>query len=359
MPLNTNADPALASALDRGDTLPAHWYVDPAIFRTEKDRIFHRSWQYAGHTGQVDHPGDFFTTQLSDIPVVITRSNDGILHAFANVCRHRGSEVVLECSGNRQTLQCHYHGWTYNLDGSLRTAPRENEQRSFVKNELSLLPFAIETWGPLIFVNPSPDAGSLDDLIGGLAAIFNDTGVDLAKLRMLRRDTYELASNWKIVVENFNECYHCPIAHPKFSEVIDTDQYRVDTDHEYFSTYYGPLKSQPRNEVGRGITYATLWPNVMFALSTNPASMQVITARPIDAEHTRQTVDYFFAEDLRDEQIRAYVELSDLVTREDIVLCESVQRGLRSGAIKHGRLMLSRERGIQHFQKLVYRFLTT
>jgi choline monooxygenase len=97
----------------------------------------------------------------------------------------------------------------------------------------------------------------------------------------------------------------------------------------------------------------------MFALSTNPASMQVITARPIDAEHTRQTVDYFFVEDLRDEQLSAYVELSDLVTREDIVLCESVQRGLRSGAIKHGQLMLSRERGIQHFQKLVYRFLTT
>jgi phenylpropionate dioxygenase-like ring-hydroxylating dioxygenase large terminal subunit len=355
MAANNYIDPALASALDRGNTLPAHWYSDLAIFRAEKERIFHRSWQYAGHIGQVDRPGDFFTIQLGDIRVVITRSNDGTLHAFANVCRHRGSEVVLECSGNRQTLQCHYHGWTYNLDGSLRAAPRENEQRSFAKNELSLMPFAIETWGPLIFVNPSPDAGPLLDLIGGLAPIFKDAGVDLEQLRMLRRDTYELASNWKVVVENFNECYHCPIAHPKFSEVIDTDKYRVVTDNEYFSTYYGPLKSSNN----RGVTYATLWPNVMFALSTNPASMQVITARPIDAEHTRQTVDYFFAEDLRDEQIRAYVELSDLVTREDIVLCESVQRGLRSGAIKHGQLMLSRERGIQHFQKLVHRFLTT
>ena len=355
MSSNLNADPALASAHDRGDTLPAYWYVEPSIFRTEKERIFHRSWQYAGHIGQLDHPGDFFTIQLGDIPVVITRSNDGTLHAFANVCRHRGSEVVIECSGNRQTLQCHYHGWTYNLDGSLRTAPRENEQRSFAKNELSLMPFAVETWGPLIFVNPSPDAGPLHDLIGGLPAIFKDAGIDLTQLRMLRRDTYELASNWKVVVENFNECYHCPIAHPKFSEVIDTDKYRVETDNEYFSTYYGPLKSSNN----RGVTYATLWPNVMFALSTNPASMQVITARPIDGEHTRQTVDYFFAEDLSDAQVHAYVELSDLVTREDIVLCESVQRGLRSGAIKHGQLMLSRERGIQHFQKLVYRFLTT
>jgi choline monooxygenase len=355
MPSNLYTDPALASALDRGDTLPANWYVDPGIFRAEKERIFHRSWQYVGHTGQVARSGDFFTTRLGDIPIVITRTSDGTLRAFANVCRHRGSEVVLECSGNRQTLQCHYHGWTYNLDGSLRTAPRESEQQSFAKESLSLLPFAIETWGPLIFVNPSPDAGRLHDLIGELATIFKDAGVDLSQLRMLRRDTYQLASNWKIVVENFNECYHCPIAHPKFSELIDTEKYRVDTEHVYFSTYYGPLlRSQ-----APGVTYATLWPNVMFALSGNPASMQVICAHPKDAEHTEQTVDYFFAEDLSEEQISAYVELSDLVTREDIVLCESVQRGLRSGAIKHGHLMLSRERGIQHFQKLVHRFLTT
>jgi choline monooxygenase len=191
-------------------------------------------------------------------------------------------------------------------------------------------------------------------MIGELPQIFSQAGVDLAQLRMLRRDTYEFAANWKVVVENFNECYHCPIAHPKFSEVIDTDSYRVNTDHEYFSTYYGPLTRSP----GRGVTYATLWPMVMFALSTDPASMQLICAIPVDAEHTRQTVDYFFAGDIGDEQIRASVEFSDLVTREDITLCESVQRGMRSGTIKHGQLMLSRERGIQHFQKLVYRFLT-
>jgi len=156
MPSNPYTDPALASALDRGDTLPAHWYVDPEIFHAEKERIVHRSWQYVGHTGQVARSGDFFTTRLGDLPIVITRHSDGTIRAFANVCRHRGSEVVLECAGNRQTLQCHYHGWTYNLDGSLRTAPRESEQKSFPKQSLSLMPFAVETWGPLIFVNPSP-----------------------------------------------------------------------------------------------------------------------------------------------------------------------------------------------------------
>ena len=261
---------------------------------------------------------------------------------------------MLECAGNRKTLQCHYHGWTYNLDGTLRNAPRENEQREFAKERLGLAPFAVETWGPLIFVNPAPAATPLRDVIGELPAIFARVGIDFAQMRMLRRDVYEIAANWKIVVENFNECYHCPIAHPKFSEVIDTNDYRVETDHEYFSTYYGPIVGSP----GNGVNYATLWPNVLFSLYGNPPNLQAISVIPIDAGHSRQVVDYFFAGNASEAEIRSDVEFSDLVTREDIVLCESVQRGLRSGAIEHGNLMLSRERGIQHFQKLVYRFLS-
>jgi phenylpropionate dioxygenase-like ring-hydroxylating dioxygenase large terminal subunit len=355
MASNICADPSLARALERGDTLPARWYVDAEVFLAEKERIFHRTWQYVGNTGRVSSVGDFFTTLLGDIPVVIVRDTEKAIRAFANVCRHRGSEVVLECAGNRKTLQCHYHGWTYNLDGTLRTAPRENEQHEFAKETLSLAPFAVETWGPLIFVNPSPAAAPLRDVIGELPAIFERAGIDFARMRMLRRDVYEIAANWKVVVENFNECYHCPIAHPKFSEVIDTNAYRVETDHEYFSTYYGPILGSP----GNGVNYATLWPNVLFSLYGSPPNLQAISVVPIDAGHSRQVVDYFFATDASEAQIRNDVEFSDLVTREDIVLCESVQRGLRSGAIEHGRLMLSRERGIQHFQKLVYRFLSS
>jgi len=122
-----------------------------------------------------------------------------------------GARSSSNARATARRLQCHYHGWTYNLDGSLRTAPRESEQKSFPKQSLSLLRFTVETWGPLIFVNPSPDAGRLHDLIGELAPIFARAGVDLAQLRMLRQDTTQLAANWKIVVENFNECYHCPI----------------------------------------------------------------------------------------------------------------------------------------------------
>jgi len=346
-------DSTVAHALDAGHTLPARWYTDAAVFAAEKERIFHRAWQYAGHTAQVAKTGDFITTKLGDIPIVIARDVDGALRAYANICRHRGSEVVLECSGNRKTLQCHYHGWTYNLDGTLRNAPRANEQQCFEKEKLGLIPFAIETWGPMIFVKPNASGESLGDVIGDLPALFERAGIDLARMRMHRQDVYDIASNWKIIIENFNECYHCPIAHPAFSEIIDTDKYIVDTEHEYYSTYYGPLLRSPKP----GATYATLWPTAMIALSSMPMAMQVLCTYPIDAGHTRETIDYYFAEGTSDEQMLQYKELADLVQREDVTLCESVQRGLSAGVIEDGTLMLSRERGIQHFQRLVHRFM--
>jgi len=344
----------IAQLLADGETLPARWYYDPAIFTSEINRIFRRTWQYLGHLGHVAEPGDFFTARVGEIPVVVTRDDAGVLHAMANVCRHRSSEVVLECAGNRRTLQCHYHGWTYNLDGSLRAAPRANEQASFAKEVLALVPFAVETWGPMIFVNPDPAAIPLAEIIGTLPSLFVRSGVDLSRLKMMRRDVYDISANWKIVIENFNECYHCPIAHPRFSELIDTDAYRSDIANEYFSSYHGPLIGVP----GAGVNYATLWPTVMFGLSAKPHAMQVLRTWPIDAERTRETIDYYFSEDVSEDQIREYVEFSDLVQREDVVLCESVQRGLRSGVVDRGHLMLSRERGIQHFQKLVHRFVS-
>jgi choline monooxygenase len=347
-------DSTIARRLEAGHTLPARWYADDAVFKEEKRRIFHHSWQYVGQVGQLARSGDFITTRLGDIPVVVARDTDGSLRAFANVCRHRGSEVVLECSGNRKTLQCHYHGWTYNLDGTLRNAPRANEQTAFEKENLSLIPFAVEAWGPMIFVKPSREPGSLREIIGELPSLFERARVDLARLRMFHRDVYEIASNWKIIIENFNECYHCPIAHPAFSEIIDTDKYHADVSHEYYSTYHGPLVRAPEYEVN----YATLWPTAMIALSSRPMAMQVLCVHPIDAGHTRETLDYYFAEETTESQVREYKELSDLVQREDVVLCESVQRGLASGVIADGLLMLSREQGIGHFQRLVYRFLS-
>ena len=342
-----------AAPIENGDTLPFSWYSDPAVFRAEKEKIFHRSWQYVGDAGRTAREGDFFTTVLGDKPCVVVRDEDGELWAFANVCRHRGSEVVLECSGNRKTLQCHYHGWTYGLDGTLRSAPRSREQASFVKEDFSLAPFQIASVGPLLFVNPDLSAPPFKRVSPDLAQVLEASGIELARMRLRRQDVYEIAANWKVIVENFNECYHCPIAHPAFSRLIDVDAYTVNTEREYLSTYYGPIAESR----GAGVTYATLWPNAMFAASANPPSLQVILSRPVDPEHTRETIDYYFSDDVSETQIEEYLAFSRRVTDEDIVLCESVQRGMRSGVLQRGMLMLSREAGIQHFQRLVRRFV--
>src|SRR5437588_1896674 len=134
--------------LELGWTLPAEWYTSPEILALEKRQIFGRMWQYAGPASKVAQPGDFVTYRAGDVPLVVARGEDGELRAFANVCRHRGSEVVLEGSGNRKTLQCHYHGWTYDLAGRLRAAPRfATERPGFDAAAISLPPASVDAWG--------------------------------------------------------------------------------------------------------------------------------------------------------------------------------------------------------------------
>lgn len=204
-------------ALTRGQTLPAAWYTDTGIYRAETMRVFRRSWQFAGLTEDLAHPGDFFTSTVGEVPIIVARGGDGIVRAFANVCRHRGAVVVREERGHRSSFQCHYHAWTYNLDGTLRAAPGMKDEPDFDRGCLSLHRLPCETWGPFIFVNPDRGAPPLASVLGALPAMVTATGLDLATLRRRVRRTYEIGANWKIVVDNYLECYHCPVAHPGFA----------------------------------------------------------------------------------------------------------------------------------------------
>ena len=143
------------------ETTPYSWYVDPAVLAAERERIFRRSWQYAGHTGELDGPGSLFPTQVGGLPVVVVLDKDGELRGYLNICRHRGTVLVDEPQ-KRGTIQCPYHAWTYGLDGSLRGAPRSKDEPGFDKDELGLAPVSVDTWGPFVFVNPDPDAGPLE-----------------------------------------------------------------------------------------------------------------------------------------------------------------------------------------------------
>src|SRR5215204_4615618 len=150
-----------------GRTLPFDWYSDPAVLRLERERIFRRSWQYAGRADQVAERASFFTCDAADVPIVVVRDRASVLRAFVNVCRHRGS-LVCEGEGRRETLQCPYHAWTYGLDGSLHAAPRSEREPGFDRDALGLVPISVAAWGPFVFVNPDAEASPLAEVLGDL-----------------------------------------------------------------------------------------------------------------------------------------------------------------------------------------------
>jgi choline monooxygenase len=355
----------LSAALERGSTLPASWYTDTGLFALEKERIFARSWQYVGLCERVGAPGRFLTARVGDVPVLLVRDETGALRAFVNVCRHRGSELVLDEAGCRKSLQCHYHAWTYNLDGTLRAAPGSRDERGFDPSELSLLPVQVANWGPFIFVNPDLGAAPLEAVLGELPALVAGTGLRLGALRRRVVKQYDIAANWKVVVDNYLECYHCPVAHPSFSALIDVTDYTVRA-YDWFSVQTGALKESAERkgpqygsagEVDEGF-YAYLWPNFTINIYPGPGNMSLNLFQPLAPNRTRAIFEYCFVDEVSDESVNEFDRFIDQVQREDTVLCESVQRGLSSGRFERGRLMLSRENGLQHFQRLVYEVVT-
>jgi choline monooxygenase len=349
--------------LAAGLTLPADWYTDPAVLRLEEERIFRRSWQYAGRLDQVERAGDFFTSRAGHIPVVVVRGREGELNGFVNVCRHRAAVVVLDDAGHRETLLCHYHAWTYDLDGSLRAAPRSDREEGFDRDGLSLVPVRVDTWGPFVFVNADVEARPLDEFLGELPALVASAGVNVEQLRFRLRSPVELATNWKVACENFLECYHCSVAHPSFSALVDVspDAYRLEIS-ETFSSQFGPLRNDVKSsfdaegEVERG-QFHFLWPNVKLNIMPGRPNLSIGPILPVGPERTAGFLDYFFAEDADDDWIEELLAFDSQVGREDAGLVESVQRGLRSGMVEQGRLMLGSERLIHDFQRRVHETL--
>jgi phenylpropionate dioxygenase-like ring-hydroxylating dioxygenase large terminal subunit len=358
-------DDLLHEALTRGRTLPAEWYTERERFEREEKRIFAANWNYVGRAQQVANPGDFLTSSVGKVPVVVVRDEGGMLRAYANVCGHRGSELVLEKCGNRRTLQCHYHAWTWRLDGTLRAAPHSQEQEGFNKADFPLTPLGVETFGRFIFVCPGTAPCSLAESLGQLPAIVRSTCADSDSLKFRERREYAIQANWKVVVENFLECYHCAVSHPGFANLIDLDRYQVIA-FDRCSVQRGPVKASAQSQyeeafaadLGAEGFYTYLWPNFMLNIYPGAGNASTNLILPIDEHHCLAVYEFFFSESMAEDQQCAMVDFIDQVQREDIIIVESVQRGLRSGFYKQGQLILSRENGIQHFQKLVFAALS-
>jgi choline monooxygenase len=338
-------------------TLPYGWYTDPEILQEERERIFRPSWQYVGHTGQLAQPG-YFASEAAGTPIVVARDRDGVLRGFVNVCRHRG-HIVADGEQSRETLQCPYHAWTYGLDGRLRAAPRSEEEPDFPQDELGLAPVAVETWGPFVFANATPVGEPLAEALGSLPAQVAELGLDVDALVHHSRWEAEVAANWKIVCENFLECYHCQVAHPGFSEVIDVspDAYELSSDGR-LSTQHGPLRTAPpQGELPRA-QFHFLWPNLGINIFGGRPNISIGPIVPRTPERTYRFLDYFFGPDVEPAWIDDLLAFDDQVGKEDRSLVETVHRGVASGALDHGVLMGHSEQLIGHFQALTAAALT-
>jgi phenylpropionate dioxygenase-like ring-hydroxylating dioxygenase large terminal subunit len=366
-PLADHERVSVATGLAEGWTLPASWYTDDAILALERERIFARSWQYVGRAEQVAKPGDFFASRAGHIPVAVVRDEDGNLGGFVNVCRHRGHQVVVG-EGNRRTLQCPYHAWTYGLDGCLRAVPRREREHDLPVEELSLRQVQVDSWGPFVFVNPDLDAAPLAEALGDVPTTVAETGFDLDSLEFEGRWEWTVHSNWKVAIENYLECYHCPTAHPGFSELLD-----VDPDEYTLST--GLWTSSQRTHVRPAILngnkagaydprggsteaqYHLVWPNFTVNVEAGVPNIGVDVWWPDGPDRTAGVSDRWFAPEVPKTLREEMIAFARQVGLEDNGLCESVHRGLASGMVPRGRILRESEQLIAHFQGLVFEAL--
>jgi choline monooxygenase len=319
------------------------------VLAREETAIFRGAWHYVGLLGE---PGDVVPGWAGRVPVVLVKGQDGEERAFVNVCRHRGS-VVVEDAGNRKTLQCPYHAWTYDLDGSLRSAPRSEELAD--TGELSLVPVRLEAWGPFRFVTLDDSAPPLAELLGDIPDRIAAAGLDVDALVFHHRVDWEVGANWKIASENFLECYHCPVAHPGFSSLVDVSQDRYELragDWHWSQT--GMLRSPggAEGELSVG-QFHFIWPNTGINIFPGRPNLSIGPILPLTPDRTRRVLDYFFAADATDEWVEEFLEFDDQVGREDAKLVELVQRGAGAGVIPEGRLLPDSEQLVAGFQARV------
>jgi len=324
------------------ETLPWSWYTDPDVLRREQERIFRAAWQYVGHEGMAAGHGDQFAADAGDVPVLLVRDGE-TLRAFLNVCRHRGSQLV-DGSGNGKSIQCPYHAWTYELDGSLRAAPRADREAGFDAEGLALVELRLEQWGPLLFVNPAQDAEPLLETLGPVPQL-----VPLDGLRFRLRDEYELGANWKIACENYLECYHCPVAHKGFSAAFEVSpgSYRLEPTGKLVLSQFAPSRGDGEGQ------FHFVWPNLRINIYPGPGNVSVGPMLPAGPERSRGYLDYFFAPDADEAWIEELMAFDRQVGAEDRVLVERVQRGVRSALIEHGRLLPESEQLVARFQQLI------
>lgn len=356
-------------------TLASRFYIDPSILAMERVKIFQRVWQLVGTTDHscgeahgarrtIADPETFFTAEVAGEPIIVVRDKQGTLRAFSNVCRHRAGPIA-QGSGCNRVLRCGYHGWTYTLDGQLIGTPDVDGVEFFDRSTMGMVPLRADTWGQFIFVNFDLNAEPLEAFLGHIPD--QSRGFQFEDLQFAERRDYLIDCNWKVYVDNYLEGYHIPVAHPGLMREIDYAQYRTET-FRYYSQQFAPIRAVKAEDLserfyppGTGLKealYFWVFPNLMLNIYPDNISTNLIV--PLSHEKTLTIFEWFF-HDVTSEKARARinkaVNFSDEVQREDIGLCESVQKGLRSATYDRGRYSVKRENGVHHFHMLLQEFL--
>ena len=355
----------------RSYTLPANLYYDPLVYRTEQEAVFRNSWNYVCHESQLSSPGAYTTTRIGDQDIAIVRGRDGVIRGFHNVCSHRAHQL-LKGEGKTRMIVCPYHAWTYELDGKLRSNAVFDTVDDFKTEEFCLKPVQIETFLGLVWANLNLKAVPLSEQSGDFGAEVRKFVQDPESLVFAGRLTFEIKANWKNVVENFQECYHCPPAHPALVELFDHGIYRT-KNYGICSSHIAPAREDnsaykfDANKAGNKLWYAAwyLWPNVTFNVFPGRRNLSLMHIMPTGPETTYEHWDFFLEDMNPNEEEQAAIDyVKDILQPEDIGLVESVQRGLHSMVYSQGRLVIDKEltsnseHGIHHFQTMYYNAMT-
>jgi glycine betaine catabolism A len=358
-------EPRLVPSLDRS------WYTDPAVLDAELERFFARRWMLVARAAELPLPGAYLTANVAGESVIVVRQDDGTVAAMLNVCRHRGAQILLQQRGScGRTLRCPYHSWSYGLDGSLLGAPNMREVIGNARSMLGLQRVRLREEYGCVWINLDPNAPEFDDDTGAqLRARLNSDETlarwELERLTTGHRIAYQVSANWKLIVENFMECYHCASIHPELVSVVP--EFRNGIASQALPTGHGsPLREDAGGftvdgreglpalpglpEDARRNYYAmTLMPNAFLNLFDDHVVLHRFT--PLAVDRTEVVCEWLFDPDVLAAQpeIRPTVELFDRVNRQDFEACERCQLGARSRIYGHDNVLVPAEHHIAAF----------
>ena len=354
----TQGAPPLEKAMEpyaaRAKSLPQKYFVSPDIFTKEQAEIFSKEWLLVGHQSQIPDAGDYIVQRVNHESLFVIRDRGAKIHGFFNVCRHRGSRLIEDNCGNRAAIQCPYHAWIYGLDGRLIGAPHMDEVPGFEKADYPLHEVNLGIWEGFIFVNlrdASAERGdySLEHWFAPLSGKFSHWNMSI--LQPAKRIEYDVRANWKLMFENYSECYHCPGVHPQLQKVSPYDSAKNDLREGPFLG--GFMKINPGKSltmsgnacaafVGKienlqQVFYYSIFPNML--LSLHPEYVMVHQLWPQSPERTLIVCDWFFhPEAFKRSNFNPEdaVEIWDMVNRQDWHVCELSQQGISSRAYDPG-----------------------